>query len=42
LIKTDRKFIEFLKGPLDLGKNPEKVAERVYEPPARLFSMTAR
>lgn len=32
LIKTDRKFaIEFLKGPwVDLGKNPEKVAERVY------------
>jgi NitT/TauT family transport system substrate-binding protein len=33
LIKSDRKYaIEFLKGPwVDLGKNPEKVAERVYE-----------
>lgn len=33
LIKADRKYaIEFLKGPwVDLGKNPEKVAERVYE-----------
>jgi NitT/TauT family transport system substrate-binding protein len=33
LIKTDRKYaIEFLKGPwVDLGKNPEKVAARVYE-----------
>jgi ABC-type nitrate/sulfonate/bicarbonate transport system substrate-binding protein len=33
LIKSDRKFaIDFLKGPwVDLGKNPEKVAERVYD-----------
>jgi NitT/TauT family transport system substrate-binding protein len=33
LIKSDRRYaIEFLKGPwVDLGKNPEKVAERVYE-----------
>jgi NitT/TauT family transport system substrate-binding protein len=33
LIKSDRKYaIEFLKGPwVDLGKNPEKVAARVYE-----------
>jgi NitT/TauT family transport system substrate-binding protein len=33
LIKTDRKYaIDFLKGPwVDLGKDPEKVAARVYE-----------
>jgi len=33
LIKSDRNYaIGFLKGPwLDLGKNPEKVAARVYE-----------
>lgn len=33
LIKSDRKYaIEFLQGPwVDLGKNPEKVAARVYE-----------
>lgn len=33
LIKSDRKFaIEFLKGPwVDLGKDPEKIAERVYD-----------
>jgi ABC-type nitrate/sulfonate/bicarbonate transport system substrate-binding protein len=33
LIKSDRKYaIEFLKGPwVDLGKDPEKVAARVYE-----------
>ena len=33
LIKSDRKYaIEFLKGPwVDLGKNPEKIAERVYD-----------
>jgi NitT/TauT family transport system substrate-binding protein len=33
LIKSDRKFaIEFLKGPwVDLGKDPEKVAARVYD-----------
>jgi NitT/TauT family transport system substrate-binding protein len=33
LIKSDRKFaIDFLKGPwVDLGKDPEKVAARVYE-----------
>jgi ABC-type nitrate/sulfonate/bicarbonate transport system substrate-binding protein len=33
LIKSDRKYaIEFLKGPwVDLGKNPEKVAARVYD-----------
>jgi ABC-type nitrate/sulfonate/bicarbonate transport system substrate-binding protein len=33
LIKSDRKYaIEFLKGPwVDLGKDSEKVAERVYE-----------
>lgn len=33
LIKSDRRYaVEFLKGPwVDLGKNPEKVAERVYE-----------
>jgi NitT/TauT family transport system substrate-binding protein len=33
LIKSDRKYaVEFLKGPwVDLGKNPEKVAARVYE-----------
>ncbi|HEY7218194.1 MAG TPA: hypothetical protein VH985_07350, partial [Candidatus Binatia bacterium] len=33
LIKSDKKYaIDFLKGPwVDLGKNPEKIAERVYE-----------
>ena len=33
LIKTDRKYaIEFLKGPwVDIGKDPEKIASRVYE-----------
>lgn len=33
LIKSDRKYaIDFLKGPwLDLGKNREKIAERVYQ-----------
>ena len=33
MLKADSKYaIEFLKGPwVDLGKNPEKVAERVYE-----------
>jgi NitT/TauT family transport system substrate-binding protein len=33
LIKSDRKYaIEFLKGPwVDLGKDPEKVAARVYD-----------
>jgi ABC-type nitrate/sulfonate/bicarbonate transport system substrate-binding protein len=33
LIKSDRKFaIEFLKGPwVDLGKDPEKIAARVYD-----------
>jgi NitT/TauT family transport system substrate-binding protein len=33
LIKTDRKYaIDFLKGPwLDIGKDPEKIAARVYE-----------
>ncbi len=33
LIKSDRKYaIEFLKGPwVDLGKNPEKIAARVYD-----------
>lgn len=33
LIKSDKKFaIDFLKGPwVDLGKNPEKIAARVYE-----------
>lgn len=33
LIKSDRKYaIDFLKGPwLDLGKNPEKIAARVYD-----------
>jgi NitT/TauT family transport system substrate-binding protein len=33
LIKSDRKYaVDFLKGPwVDLGKNPEKVAERVYD-----------
>lgn len=33
LIKTDRKYaIDFIKGPwLDLGKNPEKIAARVYD-----------
>jgi ABC-type nitrate/sulfonate/bicarbonate transport system substrate-binding protein len=33
LIKSDRKYaIDFLKGPwVDLGKDPEKVAARVYE-----------
>lgn len=33
LIKSDRNYaIDFLKGPwLDLGKNPEKIAARVYQ-----------
>jgi len=33
LIKYDRKYgIEFLKGPwLDIGKDPEKIAARVYD-----------
>jgi NitT/TauT family transport system substrate-binding protein len=33
LIKTDRKYaIDFLKGPwVDIGKDPEKIAARVYE-----------
>ena len=33
LIKTDKKYaIDFLKGPwVDLGKNPEKIAARVYD-----------
>jgi ABC-type nitrate/sulfonate/bicarbonate transport system substrate-binding protein len=33
LIKNDRKYgIEFIKGPwLDLGKEPEKIAARVYD-----------
>jgi NitT/TauT family transport system substrate-binding protein len=33
LIKTDRKYaIDFLKGPwVDIGKDPEKIASRVYE-----------
>ncbi len=33
LIKSDRKYaIDFLKGPwVDLGKNPEKIAARVYD-----------
>ncbi|HVO91402.1 MAG TPA: ABC transporter substrate-binding protein [Terriglobales bacterium] len=33
LIKSDRKYaIDFIKGPwLDLGKNPEKIAARVYD-----------
>ncbi len=33
LIKSDRKYgIEFLKGPwVDLGKDPERIAARVYE-----------
>jgi ABC-type nitrate/sulfonate/bicarbonate transport system substrate-binding protein len=33
LIKTDRKYaIDFIKGPwLDIGKEPEKIAARVYE-----------
>jgi ABC-type nitrate/sulfonate/bicarbonate transport system substrate-binding protein len=33
LIKTDRKYgIDFIKGPwLDLGKEPEKIAARVYD-----------
>lgn len=33
LIKSDRKYaIEFLKGPwLDIGKDPEKIAARVYD-----------
>jgi ABC-type nitrate/sulfonate/bicarbonate transport system substrate-binding protein len=33
LIKSDRKYaIEFLKGPwVDLGKDPEKIAARVYD-----------
>jgi ABC-type nitrate/sulfonate/bicarbonate transport system substrate-binding protein len=33
LIKTDRKYaIDFLKGPwLDIGKDPEKIAARVYD-----------
>jgi NitT/TauT family transport system substrate-binding protein len=33
LIRTDRKYsIDFLKGPfVDLGKNAEKIAERVYD-----------
>jgi ABC-type nitrate/sulfonate/bicarbonate transport system substrate-binding protein len=33
LIKSDKKFaIDFLKGPwVDLGKNPEKIAARVYD-----------
>jgi ABC-type nitrate/sulfonate/bicarbonate transport system substrate-binding protein len=37
LIKNDRKYgIEFIKGPwLDLGKEPEKIAARVYDVAAR-------
>jgi hypothetical protein len=33
LIKSDRKYgIDFLKGPwLDIGKDPEKIAARVYD-----------
>jgi NitT/TauT family transport system substrate-binding protein len=33
LIKSDRKYsVDFLKGPLvDLGKNADKIAERVYD-----------
>src|SRR5687768_1234972 len=33
LIKSDRKYsVDFLKGPfVDLGKNAEKIAERVYD-----------
>jgi NitT/TauT family transport system substrate-binding protein len=33
LIKSDRRYaVDFLKGPwVDLGKNPEKVADRVYD-----------
>jgi ABC-type nitrate/sulfonate/bicarbonate transport system substrate-binding protein len=33
LIKSDRKYgIEFIKGPwLDIGKEPEKIAARVYD-----------
>jgi ABC-type nitrate/sulfonate/bicarbonate transport system substrate-binding protein len=33
LIKTDRKYgIDFIKGPwLDIGKEPEKIAARVYD-----------
>ena len=33
LIKADKKYaIDFLKGPwVDLGKNPEKIAARVYD-----------
>lgn len=33
LIKSDRKYgIEFIKGPwLDIGKDPEKIAARVYD-----------
>ena len=33
LIKSDRKYgIDFIKGPwLDIGKNPEKIAARVYD-----------
>jgi hypothetical protein len=33
LIKADRKYsIDFLKGPwLELGKEPEKIAARVYD-----------
>ena len=33
LIKADRKYgIEFIKGPwLDIGKEPEKIAARVYD-----------
>jgi hypothetical protein len=33
LIKSDKKYaIDFLKGPwVDLGKNPEKIAARVYD-----------
>ncbi|HEY2923227.1 MAG TPA: hypothetical protein VGK77_29995, partial [Candidatus Binatia bacterium] len=33
LIKSDRKYgIEFIKGPwLDIGKEPDKIAARVYD-----------
>jgi hypothetical protein len=33
LIKTDRKYgIDFIKGPwVDIGKDPEKIAARVYD-----------
>ena len=44
LIKSDRKYgIEFIKGPwLDIGKDPEKIAARVYDIAGPRFWKMAR